>query len=285
MRTIAHTTPASFLDATEALRRTQRLLANTITTNAGSRASGLMPTDDRDLWLHVEDDRGEVVGCAIRTYPRALLVSELPDGAADALATHLAAIVGDLSGLDGPRGTVLRMADRFAQLTGAEVTHGIDMRVLATSTIDAPAGVPGESRPPAGDAERDLIVAWAIEFTHEAVPGSPPPDPDALVRSMAVLPPAYALWVVDGVPRSLCWQSVPADGVVRISAVYTPPDQRGRGYAAANVASVSQRALDAGAHTCMLFTDRSNPTSNRVYERIGYRFVADALEVHLTAPR
>jgi predicted GNAT family acetyltransferase len=66
--------------------------------------------------------------------------------------------------------------------------------------------------------------------------------------------------------------------VSRISAVYTPPEQRGHGYASANVAALSQRALDAGAIACMLNTDQANPVANKIYQRIGYRPVGDAQE-------
>jgi predicted GNAT family acetyltransferase len=57
--------------------------------------------------------------------------------------------------------------------------------------------------------------------------------------------------------------------------VYTPPERRGRGYATALVAVVSQRALDAGAAACSLYTDLANPTSNKIYDAVGYRPVRD----------
>ncbi len=55
----------------------------------------------------------------------------------------------------------------------------------------------------------------------------------------------------------------------RINSVYTPPELRGNGYASALVAGVSQNVLDDGL-TPILFTDISNPISNRVYTNIGY---------------
>jgi predicted GNAT family acetyltransferase len=62
---------------------------------------------------------------------------------------------------------------------------------------------------------------------------------------------------------------------MRVGPVYTPPACRGRGYASAAVASLSQRLLDDGASRCMLFTDLSNPTSNKIYDALGYRRFAD----------
>ena len=62
----------------------------------------------------------------------------------------------------------------------------------------------------------------------------------------------------------------PSFGVARVGPVYTPPEQRRKGYASAAVAEVSQRFLDAGARVC-LYTDQANPTSNGIYQALGYR--------------
>jgi predicted GNAT family acetyltransferase len=65
--------------------------------------------------------------------------------------------------------------------------------------------------------------------------------------------------------------------------VYTPPGLRGRGYASALVAAVSQLALDRGAATCALATDLANPTANRIYQALGYRPVTDMTAYKFTA--
>jgi predicted GNAT family acetyltransferase len=71
-------------------------------------------------------------------------------------------------------------------------------------------------------------------------------------------------------------------GVARVSWVYTPGPLRRRGYAAACVAALSQQVLDRGAEAVMLYTDLANPTSNAVYQRIGYRAVGDAVDLRFT---
>jgi hypothetical protein len=40
---------------------------------------------------------------------------------------------------------------------------------------------------------------------------------------------------------------------------------------------VSRVQLDAGRRWCFLFTDLANPTSNRIYQAIGYRPIRDVL--------
>ncbi|MGW3981307.1 GNAT family N-acetyltransferase, partial [Streptomyces mirabilis] len=64
-------------------------------------------------------------------------------------------------------------------------------------------------------------------------------------------------------------------GMVRVDPVYTPADLRGRGYAAAVTAEVSRAARAAGATEVVLFTDAGNPTSNALYQRLGYRRITD----------
>ena len=63
---------------------------------------------------------------------------------------------------------------------------------------------------------------------------------------------------------------------IRVGPVYTPPDLRGRGYASALTADLTRRLLAGGRRFCFLYTDLANPTSNSIYQRIGYRPVSDA---------
>lgn len=55
-----------------------------------------------------------------------------------------------------------------------------------------------------------------------------------------------------------------------ISAVYTPKEERGKGYAYNLVYTLTKKCLDEGAEYCVLFTDAENPISNHIYEKIGY---------------
>ena len=63
-----------------------------------------------------------------------------------------------------------------------------------------------------------------------------------------------------------------------VNGVYTPPEHRGRGYATSCVAALSARLLAEGRRFCFLFTDAANPTSNAIYQRIGYVPVAEVQE-------
>jgi predicted GNAT family acetyltransferase len=84
------------------------------------------------------------------------------------------------------------------------------------------------------------------------------------------------LWDRGGETVSMAVSREPLHGVVRLSGVYTPPEKRKNGYAAACVHALSKQLGDAG-YRCILYTDLSNPTSNSIYRQLGYRAVAEAL--------
>ncbi|MEU5475584.1 GNAT family N-acetyltransferase [Streptomyces lydicus] len=85
------------------------------------------------------------------------------------------------------------------------------------------------------------------------------------------------LWEAGGRPVSMAGITRTLVGTARVAPVYTPPELRGRGYAGAVTAAVSQAAKDSGAQEVLLFTDLANPTSNALYRRLGYRPVEDYL--------
>ena len=68
---------------------------------------------------------------------------------------------------------------------------------------------------------------------------------------------------------------------IRINWVYTPNELRGNGYATSLVSALSQKFLDEGLKFCFLYTDLTNPISNLICQRIGYRSVSDAAIYHL----
>jgi ribosomal protein S18 acetylase RimI-like enzyme len=83
------------------------------------------------------------------------------------------------------------------------------------------------------------------------------------------------LWEGGGEPVAVALRMPPAEGVARVVCVYTPPGRRGRRYGGAVTAAACADALARDAERVVLFTDADNPAPNKVYERIGFRPVAD----------
>ncbi|MCL2363534.1 MAG: GNAT family N-acetyltransferase [Defluviitaleaceae bacterium] len=84
---------------------------------------------------------------------------------------------------------------------------------------------------------------------------------------------------VDGQPVSIAAAHREMVTVCGIGLVYTPPYFTRRGYATSCVAQLSQNVLDRGFKKCVLYTDLANPTSNSIYQKIGYRPIGDSVNL------
>ena len=81
----------------------------------------------------------------------------------------------------------------------------------------------------------------------------------------------------NGIPVSMAGYTREMQTVVGVAYVYTPPYERGKGYATSIVAQLSQLAINKGYKKCVLYTDLANPTSNSIYQKIGYNPICDSL--------
>jgi predicted GNAT family acetyltransferase len=236
------------------------------------RLSGLVPTEPDAWWLRV-NAAGRLAGVALRTPPRGLLVTAMPAAAATALAEYCAAADLRPPEAGGPEPASDTFTDRYTQLTGAHRSLAMAQRLYRLDTVTPPAGVPGALREAVATDEA-LLIEWTHRLQSDVF-GSNAPDVIESLRQRLRTGGLLYVWQLGDRPVAMNWISPPVSGVVRVSGVYTPPDLRGHGYASALVAATSQHALDTGATACCLYTDLANPTSNRIYQRIGYRPAAD----------
>jgi predicted GNAT family acetyltransferase len=121
------------------------------------------------------------------------------------------------------------------------------------------------------------VCDWFDAFNTETDHGVPPGiDLRERVAQRVAAGEAW-LWDVDGVATSLTCTTPPLAGAVRVGPVYTPPEHRSRGYASACVGQVSEGARAAGARDCLLYTQLTNPVSNKIYQHLGYEAVGEIL--------
>jgi predicted GNAT family acetyltransferase len=222
---------------------------------------------------------GSVVGVAVRTPPYNLILSELRAlTALPALVEDVVQVYEALPGVIGPKEASRRFAELWAARSGSPARPGMTQRIYRASVSEAPHGVRGSMRR-ATNADRGLLVDWAGAFTAEALPGAPASSPAEAVddRLGGDSERGLRLWE-DGHPVSMAGYGGPTPSGIRIGPVYTPPAERGRGYASALVAELTGELLASGRRFCFLFADLENATSNRIYERIGYRPVTDVDE-------
>jgi len=230
-----------------------------------------------DPYFAVALDGDRVVGAAMRTPPHNLILSEMDDDAAlEPVAADAQAVFASLPGVVGPKEPVARFARIWEERTGANASIGIQQRVYRASEAILPEGVSGSSRPYEED-DRSVVLAWMDAFVAEALPQAPPEDAGHwLERNLSSPGSGVELWVDEGAPVSFSGYGGQTPNGNRIGPVYTPPELRRRGYASALVAELTKRLLDGGRKFCFLFTDLANPTSNSIYQRVGYEPVSDA---------
>ena len=236
-----------------------------------------------DLWL--VRDGGDAVAAALRTPPYNLILARpRSPQALDALA---AAVAGeDLPGVVGAEPEAVEFAERWTRQTGVPARTSMRQGVYALERVEPLRAVSGVARP-ATVEDRELALRWLLSFGDEAFhEGGPGRDRAEVMVDYRLSSPSAGimLWEDDGEPVCFAGWGGPTPNGIRVGPVYTPPELRGRGYATALTAELSQRLLDGrlfegGRSFCFLYTDLANPTSNAIYERIGYRRVAESAEI------
>lgn len=222
----------------------------------------------------IEHD-GAVVGCALRTPPRKLIVTRMPPSSAEPLGYDVAACFDELPGVIGPPVAAREVAAHWCARHRLVPRDAMLQRIHRLETVNPPQRqAPGELRI-ATMQEHGVVSSWVECFARET--GIAKPDAPALVeRKIAAR--EMVLWY-DDLPRCLAGYSGRSPNGVRIGYVYTPPEWRGNGYASACVAAFSRLSLANGARFCCLFTDLANPVSNAIYRRIGYEPVCDSVDI------
>lgn len=233
----------------------------------------------------------DVVAAALMTPPNQVVLAWSDhEEAVRMLAGDVWTFRPDTPGVHGPRPTGWWFGDAWDALTSLEPVLTMAERAFRLETVSPVTGVRGAMRP-AREDEWPLIAAWCVAFEGEALPNSPGPSLSAaemieLWRKTGFVPPEIGgrmVWDVDGQPVAHAQYKGPTPNGMRIGPVYTPPEHRRHGYASALVTAISRLILDLGKRYVFLYTDQANPTSNHIYQAIGFEPVGDVDEYRFEA--
>lgn len=279
--------PAEFLAAAGEHLASDPVVSTVVTTFAHRAVSQLaegISQPERNWWLVVRDHSGAVLGAGMRTatfppYPPFLL--PMPNEAAVALGQVLHERGEEVRGINGALPAVGLCAAELARLGGGRVEVAQHTRLHELGELARPAAVPG-GLVVATEEDVELVEEWFAAFSGDADEQAGRPRgssahevPDRAQMMRRLRAGRVWFWVDEAGERvHLTGANPPAFGVARVAPVYTPPGQRGRGWASNAVAEVSRRIRAEGVRVC-LFTDQANPTSNKIYAALGYRPVVD----------
>ncbi|MGW5735549.1 MULTISPECIES: GNAT family N-acetyltransferase [Streptomyces] len=230
-----------------------------------------------------------VTGAFLWTPPHFLALSPLAEGGdggdAEEAVDELAAVLADAglapAGVGAESVTAAAFADAWRRRTNATPAVNFPQRLYRLGTLTPPEPPPAGGARVATGADRALLVRWHGEF-HEAI-GEKGAMGAGEWADARISYGGVTLWEApDGTPVAMAGNTRQVAGQIRIAPVYTPVHERGRGYAGAVTAEVSRAALAAGADEVLLFTDVGNPTSNALYQRLGFRPVRDFTQYRFT---
>jgi hypothetical protein len=223
-------------------------------------------------------DGDRVVGVALRAGLYLIVTAGTTDPALDLLIDDAVRATPDAPGIIGPKEVARRAVELWTARTRQSARVTTHERIYQLRKVIPAQPTSGRMRP-ARPTDLDVAGGWFHAFGVEAQPHLASTREDARINAERWIQSGrLRIWEDAGDAVSMAGASGPTPNGIRVGAVYTPPLMRRRGYASALVAALSQEQLDAGKKFCFLYTDLANPTSNKIYQDIGYEPVCDVDE-------
>ena len=217
---------------------------------------------------------GDIAAVAMRIPPKGLMLSQVKDlRAVEAIAQNLHLTQKLLPGVNAPTASAKAFAEVWYSLTSQSYQIKMALRAFQLEQVQPISDALGDLRR-AQSGDRQLLMHWYAAFSQEAL-GSVE-SVERVVDRHLQQGTAY-LWENE-TPVSMASRVGITPNGARVGLVYTPPEHRRKGYGNSCVGALSQTLLNQGYPYCFLFTDQANPTSNHIYQAIGYQAVGDLHE-------
>ena len=282
MEVVRIATPEEFLATTEAYRLAEPVRTNILSSVATAVAGGDR-TYDAYFWWAVLDDADQCAGAAFRTAPFGLHLGPMPREALPYVALAVADHDDTFPWVVGSHDAVASFLEAYAEGTSAGSTRcfvrGLKSLLYELDELRVPL-VEGSCRVATLD-DIDLVAQWTREF--QAFTGTPPTtderEREFLVARLTAA--SLRLWTVGGTPVAMAGHAptitTPSGPITRIGPVFTPEEWRAHGYGSGVTAALCEELVSRGSRV-ILYADADYPTSNRVYQRLGFREMDELIE-------
>jgi uncharacterized protein len=239
--------------------------------------NGVRRGDYDNPYMATVEYEGDLALVVLRTPPYRLLFSaDDAIEAAQLIAEDLRGI--EQAGVTGAPQTARAFAEAWSAANGKAFALEMPMHVYKLERIIPAQRAEGTLRRADPARDFDLLRKWVAGFELDTFGETEEAEVERTLQFWLNSTPdarGMFIWERDGQPVTMTGYAGPTPHGIRVNYVYTPPELRRRGYASACVAAVTQYLLDNGRKFCFLFTDRNNPTSNHIYQEIGYELVCD----------
>jgi GNAT superfamily N-acetyltransferase len=232
---------------------------------------------------------GLLVGVAAHCWNGMVLVQAPEAGLAEAVRTAVQHSQRGVIGFSGPVAQLqaarvaLGLEHLPTQLEEAEGLFGLQLSELIVPALLQTGQV--HVRPPL-PAERATLIDWRVAFDIESLGATPQEaaNDETSARHLDAQIAEGNAWVAvaAGIPVSFAAFNAVLPDIVQLGGIFTPREQRGRGYAKASVAGSLLSARQRGATRAVLFT--KNPNAARSYEAVGFRRIGDYGLILLAPP-
>lgn len=265
-----------YQEVKEFLRDTQNYLVNRESVNNIILGTCLMliqkpNNNDRQPYFAVVKDEKSLLLTAMITPPFPIAIySEKLDcrKELELLVENIVKEQLEISGVVAISEISKLFATIWSEKTGCALVEGMDMRLYDLVKINNIRISKGKFKI-AEEGDFELISKWIIDMEKDAGSSISIERAKEIAQDKIRNKQLY-IWE-DGLPVSMACSTRPTVNGIFVNMVYTPKEYRKNGYASSCVAVLSQYLLDKGYKFCSLITDLSNPTSNGIYIKIGYK--------------
>ncbi|ACO28698.1 TPA: GNAT family N-acetyltransferase [Bacillus cereus] len=243
---------------------------------------GVLQMVQQPIFMGVAKQEEEVAVVFLQTEEKKQIIvatSEMVEEAIVELAKKLAEVYPNVPGLIGNKKVVQRLAEEIAVLENKKMNVVMEQGVYALQQVKKKWTEEEIFREINSD-ELPVIEKWIYQFCEDVNLPTTKEEAEQTAHTLITNHRLFGL-EIDGKLVSVAAKTRPTKNNITINFVYTPKEERKKGYASNCVAALSQRMLDEGYKTTTLYTDLANPTSNKIYQEIGYEQIAESMLIFL----
>lgn len=243
---------------------------------------GVLQVVQEPIFMGVSKQGEEITVVFLQTEEKIQMIvatSEISEEDIAELAKELTKVYPDIPGLIGNKKIVQKLVEEIAVLENKKTNVVMEQGVYALQQVKKKWNEEGIFREINSD-ELPLIEKWIYQFCEDVKLPTTKEEAKQTAHTLITNNRLFGL-EVDGKLVSVAAKTRPTINNITVNFVYTPKEARKKGYASNCVAALSQRMLDEGYKTTTLYTDLANPTSNKIYQEIGYEKIVESILIFI----
>ena len=236
----------------------------------GIRDQIIEPTEP--LYFTIKDKNNVTVAAALRSnVERPFAITEMIPVNIDLLIENLLDRNIILEAVVGEEATANYFKNRWIHIKKLNFKVSIHLGVYECHQVKLPK-LNSENLIQATENHVDILKTYITGFSQDCFPDKPIIDEniEKLMYKHLKNKSLYLLQLTDTQIVSMVANTRSTLNGGTISLVYTPPNLRAKGYASVSVALLTDKIIKNGKKFATLFTDLTNPTSNSIYQKIGF---------------